>query len=88
MGKDQNVRLSLQTLEAEVTAARKSYKDLQSSYAAGTTTNLDVLTGLRDLNNSMTALTSAQCDYQIALRNLQRAEAVFQEHRVKSARVK
>lgn len=82
------LRLSLKTLEAEVAAAQRSYHDLQSNYAAGTTTNLDVLTGLRDLNNSRTALTSAQCDYQIALRNLQRAEGVFQQHRVQSAKVK
>jgi len=75
-------REALKALRAEVEAATTNYNDLRSQYEAGTVTSLDVQSALRDLNNSRTLLTNQVYDYQIALRDLQRAEAVFEQKRV------
>ena len=50
----------------------------------------DVLRGAGwvDLNNARTNLLGARYNYQVALRNLERAEGVFQDERVQSTRVK
>jgi len=78
-------REALKALTAEVEAATQNYTDLQAQYQAGASTSLDAQTALRDLNNSRTLLTNQIYNYQIALRDLQRAEAAFQrDHLAKS----
>ena len=79
---------SIQALKAEVEASTQNYSDLQAQYEAGTATSLDVQSALRDLNNARTMLASQLYDYQIAIRDLQRAEAVFEQRRVETAKVK
>ena len=81
-------REALKALTAEVEAATQNYTDLQAQYQAGAATSLDAQTALRDLNNARTLLTNQTYDYQIALRDLKRAEAVFQKNRVEKARIK
>jgi TolC family type I secretion outer membrane protein len=79
-------RDSIKALEAEVEAAQQNYADLQAQYEAGTATSLDVQSALRDLNNARTLLTSQRYEYQIALRDLARAQATFEKERVASTR--
>ena len=81
-------RESIEALRAEVDAATQNYADLQAQYEAGTATSLDVQSALRDLNNARTLLTSQVYDYQVALRDLQRADARFERERVEHARAK
>ena len=81
-------RESIKALRAEVDAATQNYTDLQAQYEAGTVTSLDVQSALRDLNNSRTLLISQIYDYQVALRDLARSEALFENQRVEQARVR
>lgn len=81
-------REALKALTAEVEASAQNYTDLQAQYQAGAATSLDAQTALRDLNNSRTLLTNQTFEYQIALRDLKRAEACFQQERVEKAKVK
>ena len=83
----QTGREALKALNAEVEAATQNYTDLQAQYQAGASTSLDAQTALRDLNNSRTLLTNQIYNYQIALRDLQRAEATFQRARVEKSKV-
>ncbi|MCX6968163.1 MAG: TolC family protein [Verrucomicrobia bacterium] len=83
----QTGREALKALTAEVEAATQNYTDLQAQYQAGASTSLDAQTALRDLNNSRTLLTNQIYNYQIALRDLQRAEAAFQQPRVEKSKV-
>ena len=80
-------REALTALTAEVEASTQNYTDLEAQYQAGAATSRDAQTALRDLNNSRTLLTNQIYDYQIALRNLQRAEAAFQKGRVEKSKV-
>lgn len=82
------LRESITALEAEALAIEKTYEDLRNNYQFGNATSVDVSAGLRDRNNARTSLAGIRYDYQVALRNLQRAEAVFQEQRVRNARVR
>jgi len=84
----QTGREALKALTAEVEASTQNYTDSQAQYQAGTATSLDAQTALRDLNNARTLLTNQIYDYQIALRNLKRAEAAFQRERVEQSKVK
>ena len=81
-------REALVALTAEVEAATQNYTDLEAQYQAGAATSLDAQTALRDLNNSRTLLTNQIYNYQIALRDLQRAEAAFQRDRVEKSKVR
>ena len=81
-------REALKALTAEVEAATQNYTDLDAQYQAGAATSLDAQTALRDLNNSRTLLTNQIYNYQIALRDLQRAEAAFQRDRVEKSKVR
>jgi outer membrane protein TolC len=81
-------RESLKALHAEVDASVENYGDVQAQYEAGTSTSLDVQSALRDLNNSRTQLSGAIYDFQVDLRDLQRAEALFEKNRVEKARAK
>ena len=82
------LRESLVALKAEVAASEQTYHDLETQYKAGTATSVDVLVGLRDLNNSRTQLIGATYDYQVALRNLQLSVAAFQKNRVEKSSLK
>jgi outer membrane protein len=84
----ETLRGSIVALEAELASVQHNYEDLTTNYRAGAATSLDVSAGLLDLNNARTNLLAARYDYQVALRNLERAEGVFQEDRVRSTRVK
>ncbi|MEI6562037.1 MAG: TolC family protein [Verrucomicrobiota bacterium] len=81
-------REALKALTAEVEAATQNYTDLEAQYQAGASTSLDAQTALRDLNNSRTSLTNQIYNYQIALRDLERAEAAFQRDRVEKSKVR
>jgi len=81
-------REALKALTAEVEASTQNYTDLEAQYQAGAATSLDAQTALRDLNNSRTLLTNQIYDYQIALRDLKRAEAAFQKERVEKSKLK
>jgi outer membrane protein TolC len=81
------LREALKALKAEVVAAEQNYHDLKVQYQAGTATSLDVDSALRDLNTARTQLVGSTYDYQVALRNLLRAEAVFQPRRVENKKV-
>jgi len=81
-------REALKALTAEVEASTQNYTDLEAQYQAGASTSLDAQTALRDLNNSRTLLTNQIYDYQIALRDLKRAEAAFQKERVEKSKLK
>ncbi len=76
---------TIKALRAEVEAAAQNNKDLQVQYQAGTATSLDVQIALREVNNSRTILATQTYDYQVALRELQRAQAAFQPLRVTKA---
>ena len=78
---------SIKALTAEVEANTQNYKDVQAQYEAGTATSLDVQSALRDLNNARTNLTNATYDYQVAIRNRQRSEAIFEPARVQRAKL-
>lgn len=80
-------REGLKALTAEVKASEQNYTDLEAQYQAGAATSLDAQTALRDLNNSRTLLANQTYEYQIALRNLKRAQAIFQQERVEKAKV-
>ncbi len=75
-------REALEALRAAVEAAEANYIDVQSFYETGASTSLDVQVALRELNNSRTLLANQVYDYQIALRDLERAQAAFESARV------
>ncbi len=77
-------REAIKALRAAVDSSQQNYKDLQSQYEAGTATSLDVQVALRELNNTRSLLTNEVYDYQIALRDLQRAQASFEASRVQA----
>jgi len=78
---------TIQSLEAQVAANEQNYKDLVNQYQAGTATSLDTQTGLIQLVTTRTTLITQIYQYQIALRDLQRSMASFQNKRVKSAHI-
>jgi outer membrane protein TolC len=82
------LRESIAALEAEALVTEKTFEDLRNNYQFGNATSVDVSAGLRDQNNARASLAGIRYDYQVALRNLQRAEAAFQDQRVRNARVK
>lgn len=82
------LRESIQALRAEVDAATQNCADVQAEYEAGTATSLDVQSAQRDLNNSRTQLASQVSDFQVALRDMHRAESSFEEQRVERVKVK
>jgi outer membrane protein len=73
---------TLETLRAEVAADEENYRDLQNEYRAGTATSLDVSTALTELQTASTKLATQTEDYQVALRNLEVVQGVFQQARV------
>jgi outer membrane protein TolC len=77
---------TLAALKVQVTSAEQSYHDLQSQYAAGAATAVDVLSGLNDLDASRRDLAIQSYQYEVALRNLEQVTGVFQEDRVHRVR--
>jgi outer membrane protein TolC len=77
---------TLASVQAEVEAAEENYKSLENQYRAGTATSLDVLDALRDLTTARTEQAIQTYDYQVALRNVERAAGVFQEERVQKVK--
>jgi outer membrane protein len=82
------LRESVLALNAEVKSAEAAYEDLTAGYREGTATSLDVAAGLRERNNARATLAGSRFDYQVALRNVQRAAATFQSERVRNSRAK
>jgi outer membrane protein len=76
---------TLETLRSEVAAAEKNYTDLVNHYRVGAATSLDVQSALNELNTARTELSTEKYDYQVALRDLDRATGIFQQHRVETA---
>lgn len=79
---------TLKALKTQVAAAEQSYLDIQNQYRAGTATSVDVLTALNDLNSARRDLAVQTYAYQVALRNLEQASGVFQEKRVRLAKIR
>ena len=72
-------------LKVEVAAAEENYRLLQNQYRAGEVKNLDVVQGLNDLNTSRTDLTVQSYQYELALRDLARRSAEFENARVQQS---
>lgn len=83
----ESLRQTIESLKSQVKADEQNYLDLQNQYEAGATTSLDTQIALIQLTNSRTSLVTQTYQYQVASRDLERAIAVFQNQRVKSARV-
>jgi outer membrane protein len=81
-------RQSLEALRAQVTAAEQAYQDLRTQFQAGTSTSVDVLSALNELNVARRDLATETYDYQVALRNLEQTTGVFQEDRVNKLKFK
>ena len=84
----QTGREALKALTTAVEASTQNYTDVEAQYQAGASTSLDAQVALRDLNNARTLLTNQIYNYQIALRDLKRAEAAFEKERVEKAKIK
>ncbi|MDB6118852.1 MAG: Outer rane efflux protein, partial [Verrucomicrobiaceae bacterium] len=83
-----NVKTLTETLSAlrtQVTAAEQGYKDIQNQYQAGTSTSLDVLTALNDLNTARKDFAQHTYSLQLALRKLEQVGGTFQQDRVNRA---
>lgn len=83
----ETLRETIKSLKAQVVANEQNYKDLENQYRAGAATSLDTQTALIQLANSRTALVAQTYQYQVALRDLERAVAAFQNPRVKNAKL-
>lgn len=79
------LRQNLAGLKVEVAAAEENHRLLQSQYKAGEVKNLDVVQALTDLNISRTDLAVQTYQYQLALRDLARRTAEFENERVQRA---
>ncbi len=76
---------TLSALRTQVAAAEQGYKDIQNQYQAGTSTSLDVLTSLNDLNTARKDIAQQTYSLQLALRKLEQAGGTFQQDRVNHA---
>lgn len=79
------LKQNLEGLKVEVAAAEENYHLLQNQYRAGEVNSLDVFQALTDLNTSRTDLTVQSYDYELALRDLARRTADFENERVQKA---
>ena len=75
---------TIESLKSQVVANEQNYKDLLNQYQAGAATSLDTQTALIQLVTSKTSLITQTYEYQVALRDLQRSIAAFQNKRVKN----
>lgn len=76
---------TLAALRTQVSAAEQSYKDIQNQYTVGTSTSVDVLSALNDLNSARKDLALQTYSLQVALRNIEQVSGSFQEQRVNNA---
>ena len=83
----ENLRETIISLKTQVESNEQNYQDLQNQYLGGAATSLDTQTALIALVNSRTNLITQTYQYQVALRDLERAGAAFQNRRVKSAKI-
>lgn len=83
----ETLRETIKSLKAQVAANEQNYKDLENQYQAGAATSLDTQTALIQLANSRTTLITQIYQYQVALRDLERASGAFENERVKSAKL-
>ena len=83
----ETLRETIVSLTAQVKADEQNYQDLQNQYEAGAATSLDTQNALNQLASSRTRLVTQTYQYQVVRRDLERAIAVFQNHRVKKAKV-
>jgi outer membrane protein len=83
----ETLRETIKSLKAQVAADEQNYTDLENQYKAGTATSLDTQTALIQLFTSRTNLVTQTYQYQVALRDLQRSIAAFQDDRVKGMRL-
>ena len=79
---------TLKALHVQVVAAEQGYHDLENQYRAGTSTSVDVLSALNDLNTARKDLAIQTYDFQVALRNLEQVSGVFQEARVQASKIR
>lgn len=79
------LKQNIEGLKVEVAAAEENYRLLQNQYRAGEVKNLDVVQALTDLNISRTDLTVQSYQYELALRDLARRTAEFENDRVQQA---
>lgn len=83
----ETLRETIKSLKAQVAADEQNYADLLNNYKAGKATSLDTQTALFQLFSSRTNLITQTYQFQVALRDLQRSIAAFQDDRVKAARL-
>ena len=83
----ETLRETIVSLTAQVKADEQNYQDLQNQYEAGAATSLDTQNALNQLASSRTRLITQTYQYQVVRRDLDRAIAVFQNQRVKKAKV-
>ena len=83
-----SLQQTLKALHAQVVAAEQGYHDLENQYRAGTSTSVDVLSALNDLNTARKDLAVQTYDYQVALRSLEQTSSVFQQARVQRSKTK
>ena len=83
----ETLRETIVSLTAQVKADEQNYQDLQNQYEAGAATSLDTQNALNQLASSRTRLITQTYQYQVVRRDLDRAVAVFQNQRVKKAKV-
>jgi outer membrane protein TolC len=83
----ETLRETIKSLKAQVDANEQNYEDLKNQYEAGTATSLDTQTALIQLANSRTTLITQTYQYQVALRDLERAKGDFQNKRIKGVRL-
>ncbi|MEI6493534.1 MAG: TolC family protein [Verrucomicrobiota bacterium] len=83
----ETLRETIVSLKAQVEADEQNYQDLQNQYEAGAATSLDTQNALIQLAKSRTNLVTQTYQYQVVRRDLERAIAAFQNHRVKNAKV-
>ena len=83
----ETLRQTIVSVKAQVKADEQNYLDLQNQYEAGAATSLDTQNALNQLASSRTRLITQTYQYQVVRRDLDRAVAVFQNQRVKKAKV-
>ena len=76
---------TLAALRTQVAAAEQGYKDIKNQYGAGTSTSVDVLSALNDLNTARKDIAQQTFALQLALRKLEQVGGTFQQDRVNHA---
>jgi len=84
----QTLQGTIKSSQASVNANQQNYTDVQTQYQVGSATSVDVQVALRQLNSSKATLTTEIYDYQVALRDLQRAAGLFQSDRIMKTHLK